>query len=477
MRGLIGFILLACTGMAHASVTAAWKLAIEARIPHHESDGRVRKLAKPPGESAFFEAGDEIWDVSTALTWEVDVPAPTDDPFQDPIQVPRRFDWKGDWVVWNARSQMFIARGSWSQILLVGEVLGFKEHPIVLRSRLEVAPRGDSKAGKARTISFVSRSGHKSRAESDGTAAEVEAFASASDNICDVRCRLSWPAEAGDRRWDFHTGVIVREDVRTRLARKGSGRDAWDAWLTVSRELPSGLPFGQVRWIESGGRIERWALLEPGGDRWRKVLGPNRVLGIHPLTEHEFAGLIGVEEVFTLPDVVAPPELEEWVRGSLIDVGDFLRSNGVKIDLAAGDFGGFDPRNGRIVVVADEMGQDLVEAMFSKGRDGLPPQVWIETDPESGGWGLSARSGERAGIARRAGEAPDLLFEIEPTLGPDGHTIDLSYKFDIVPENRAIGRLDSATTLASGKPVKLVTKSQAGTKDLEVVLTGTATGE
>lgn len=42
MRGLIGFILLVCAGMAHASVTAAWKLAIDARIPDHESDGRVR---------------------------------------------------------------------------------------------------------------------------------------------------------------------------------------------------------------------------------------------------------------------------------------------------------------------------------------------------------------------------------------------------------------------------------------------------
>jgi hypothetical protein len=80
-------------------------------------------------------------------------------------------------------------------------------------------------------------------------------------------------------------------------------------------------------------------------------------------------------------------------------------------------------------------------------------------------------------ISRRAGKATDLVFEIEPTLAADGHTLDLRYKFDIVVGDRAMGRVESAATLTSGKPVKVVTGSKEGAEDLEVILTGTVTSE
>lgn len=111
------------------------------------------------------------------------------------------------------------------------------------------------------------------------------------------------------------------------------------------------------------------------------------------------------------------------------------------------------------------------------GYDGPPSQLWIETNGESGGWGLACRSGEKAVISRRAGKAAGLFFEIEPTLGGDDNIMDLRYKFDVVAGDRAMGRIESATTLYNGKPVRVATYSKEGMKDLEVVLTGTVTGE
>ncbi len=481
MTRLLMILVLAFSGVGSAAVTAAWKVPIESRIPDHETDEKVRKLDKPPGESAFFEAGDEIWDVSKALSWEVQVEeAGGDDPFEATDFVPMKVEWTGDWIVWNARSGMFIARGPWSQILLVGDVLGFENQPIVLRSRFEVVEGdsgGDYKLVRSRSLAVVCRSGEKARAKMDGFEVEVEGWASASGEICDVRCHLSFPGRVETHRSSFDTAATVREGVRTRLARQGIGSDAWEARLKVSRELLDGTPFGKVRWIENADGIRPWTLSEPGGKEFRKSLGPNLELGMYPVPKSSLEGIAGTGGLSTLPEVVAKVEMAGWGRVSLIDFGEPLRENGIKLDAAAGHFGGFDPRSSCVVVVADPKNQDLADAIFSGGSHDPPPQLWIETNGQSGGWGLTCRSGEKAGISRRAGKGMDLVFEIEPTLGADGHTLDLSYKFDIVAGDRAMGRVESAATLTSGKPVKVVTGSKEGSEDLEVILTGTVTGE
>jgi hypothetical protein len=103
--------------------------------------------------------------------------------------------------------------------------------------------------------------------------------------------------------------------------------------------------------------------------------------------------------------------------------------------------------------------------------------VWIETNSQSGGWGLVSRSGEKARIARRTGNATNLLFEIEPTTGRKLDTLDLRYKFDVVSGETSTGRIESATTLHNGKPQRVAASSKEGMDDLEVVITGTVTGE
>lgn len=481
MTRLLMILLLAFSGVGRAEVTAAWKVPIESRIPDHETDKKVRKLDKPPGESAFFEAGDELWDVSEAFAWQFAAEArEMEDPFAEPNAEPIKVAWKGEWLVWNARSQMFIARGTWSQIVFAQEVLGFEDQPIVLRSKFDIEGGQDgeeSKPGSNRSISLVSRSAEKARAALDGLEVEVETTAFGSIGISEAACQFSWPTAEKDGRWEVKAAVTVREELRTRLARQGTGPDSWEAWLTVSRELLDGTPIGQGRLIETTEGIEPWKFPEPGRKEFRKLLGPNRELGIYPVPEDLLSKLTGAEAVINLPDLEAPPELAEWVRGLLIDISKPLRELSVKIDSSAGHIAGFDPRSKKLVILANPIHQDIVEQIFLNLTDYSPVNLWIETNSESGAWGLASRSGDRAWISRRIGDMTDLLFEIEPTLGGNEKIMDLRYKFNVVTGDQALGKIESATTLHTGKAARVATYSEEGMKDLEVVLTGMVTGE
>lgn len=481
MTRFLLILVLVFSGVGSAAVTAAWKVPIGSRIPHHETDGKVRKLDKPPDESAFFEAGDELWEVSKALTWEVAGEENEEgDPFADPAAKPIKVGWKGDWLVWNARSRMFIARGTWSQILLVGDVLGFEAQPIVLRSRFEVvegSDNDDTKPGKVRSLSIACRSNASARTAVDGFEAEVGGTALGLDGISEMVYSLSWPAKLEDRRWEIGTGILVHEEVRTRLARQGEGPDSWEAWVTVSRELLDGTPFSESRWIETAEGIERWKLPEPGKRRFRKALGQSREIGIYPVSKYVLARLVGIDVMPTLPDRVPPDGLTEWVRGPLIDLGKALRAEGVKFDDGAGHFAGLDPRSRSVIMVADATNQDLANGIFWDGSRGFHPLVWIETNPKSGGWGMMCRSGEKAAIRQVAGEVAAHVFEVQPTLGSVGDVMDLRYNFDVVAGDRAMGRVEAAATLTIGKQVKVLTSLKDGAEDLEVVLTATVMGE
>jgi hypothetical protein len=481
MSRLLLILLLAFSGIGSAEVTAAWKVPIESRIPDHENDEKVRKLDKPPDESAFFEAGDELWEVSEAFAWQVAAEArEMVDPFAEPSAEPIKVDWKGEWIVWNARSRMFVARGTWSQIMFAQDVLGFEDQPIVLRSRFDIEggqDGGESNPGSNRSISLVSRSAEKARAALDGFEVEVEATAFGSIGISEAVYQLSWPAGGEGHRWEVKAAVTAREELRTRLARQGTGPDSWEAWLTVSRELLDGTPIGQGRLIETAEGIEPWKFLEPGRKEFRKLLGPNRELGIFPAPEDLLSKLTGAEVVINLPDMEAPPEFVEWVRGLFIDIAKPLLELGVKVDSGSGHFAGFDPRRKSLVIVAEPVKLDIVEQIFLNLNDHPPLNLWIETNSDSGAWGLASRSGERAWISRRVGDVTDLLFEIEPTLGGNEKIMDLRYKFDVVTGDQALGKIESATTLHTGKAARVATYSREGMKDLEVVLTGTVTGE
>jgi hypothetical protein len=154
----------------------------------------------------------------------------------------------------------------------------------------------------------------------------------------------------------------------------------------------------------------------------------------------------------------------------LLDAAETLRSNGVDIS-GQGFFAGYHPAAFSMVVVGDAEVHDLCEAMFSVGRC-LPGIMWISTNESFGSWGLIARSGERARIVRTGGDG-ELLFEIEPTLGGNGHVMDLALKADIVQGAGSRGRLESTVTLGADRPLTIGRRAAADGVEMPLEVSAT----
>lgn len=143
MRIVACWVLLVAS--AFAEETAAWQLPVERLIPGGMENPQVTKLDEPPGESVFFQTGDELWDLTKAVrfvmwevpTWEVPTIDPSQDPFADPFGVPYEPAWEvrkqiafsGIWLVWNARSGQIVARGSRGELGMVEDALQIRKLP------------------------------------------------------------------------------------------------------------------------------------------------------------------------------------------------------------------------------------------------------------------------------------------------------------------------------------------------------------
>jgi hypothetical protein len=138
-----------------------------------------------------------------------------------------------------------------------------------------------------------------------------------------------------------------------------------------------------------------------------------------------------------------------------------------------GGFAGFDPLTSTAFVVTDKANHDLVEGFFSSILDGeVEPPIWIETNPESGGWGLASRSGEAAEIRRSSvNPTENLLFRSEPTQGADGLIFDLRYSLDMVAGGVKLGELKANTTLTRDKPQVVGSGTAPDGKEVKVIVT------
>lgn len=449
---------------AGASVTVGWKMPMRALVYGDEMEGRFPKLDKPPAESAFFQVGDELWDVSKARPWPESTAAEGDG--GDPFGVEQKSrPWRGEWLVWNARSGMFVARGSWLDILAVDTALGFKERPHLIRSVFEL-----EKGGKPdRMLTVVSRSGERASMKAGGM--EVAFTASGSEDGCitDVSVFASWQAHKPDTCWEVWTGVSPQERSRHLIASQGSGESAWQLFLTVHREALDGIPEPEARQIEMGAKLRPWVGSSLGERPFRKTLDEDRFAASYPV----YFGFFTLNQAeLTLPVVEVPEALKPFVSGPMLDVRERLGELGIN-GSKRGFFTGFDPSSSRVYVVGDRDAVDLWEH-FGPMYDGPDGCLWFSSNEASGAWGLTARSGEKASILRRdASGEEDLCFEIEPVVGAGGELIDLRLKADIVASGSSAGRVESMVTLETGKPKEVARRKSPEGDELRVEVSAT----
>ena len=462
------FVLLAAAGMCDASITAAWKIPVEKVAP---SFADAPPLAKPPGDSAFFQAGDKLWDLSKLLYWRVledSNHGGEDDPFALPKTEEVKVDWKGEWIVWNSRSGMIVARGAWYDILIAEHTLGCEEVPEVIRTRIEV-----KEAGKPRVLSLISRSGEKAAMEMSGLQAEVATTSYRDGRIMDCGFFVSWPASGDRGRWEVRTAVFLQDGRPRRIACQGTGDERWELVVSSESELLDGTPSEEFCWVETADGLEPRPNSVVQGKPLRKQLAADRWLGAYPA-----AGLISnlssaghVQGIAA--DLRPPAEFAEWIRSPLIDLRPWVKEQGVSFpdDRC---FAGFDPGISTVFVVTDQINQDRAKGLFTGVLDGgYVPPTWIETNPESGAWGLASRSGEVAEIHRASGNlAENLLFRSGVTIWGNDAIFDFSYSLDVVASGAKIGNLVATTTLTKDKPQVIGSGTGSDGKEVKVVVTG-----
>lgn len=457
------FLLLLLTGISRASVTAAWKISIEQLAPGHEISSDVRKLERPPGESAFFQPGDELWDLSRVMDIRLGRGAEIFDPGVISPSGEKMVNWTGDWAVWNARSGMAIVRGSWNDIYLGEKVFGVEARATILRTSFELL---NGEGVKIRSISIVSRSGEKAAADIGGMSAEVHVTA-ARKGVYWFQFGLSWPTGHEDGRWEVDSAINWLEGKKVRIARHGQGKDAWELFGVVSREFPDGTPVENSRWIENEKGIEAMQHLD-SYDKTVKV-GDELRLRWYPVTADFLKRMGGEEKTSLTKDIEAPASLREWVRGGgFKDALSLLLQNGVEMGMP-GSFAGYDPRTSLLVIVAGEMDQDLCEQItFSEGCFMSRP-VMIESNLESGNWALACESGTKGRIARTLNGNEDLALKVEPSWGQS--VLELRYTLDAGEGAGEKRSFESSTALNPGIPQKIGSYSLPGHETIDVTIT------
>ena len=457
---------LALIDLCHASVTAGWKIPIEQIAGNYKTNDRVHRLDEPPGKSAFFEEGDELWDVAKLIKPRI-ARLETKLIFGIPTDETPEFDWKGDWVVWNARSEMVIARGSPIDLRLIEDGLDFRKAPHVIRSRIEFE---DPKGNIARTASFTSRSGEKTRFQIHELDAVIQVDSSDQHWANDVETTISWSLKQGGPRWEVHTHVSLRDNERIPLAQVGYGNGSRRVLLTVSRETANGTTWSKSRWRETKGGLKAWELATPRDVSFRAQLGDGRELGIASFPEGvDNLAKLGVQnsEEFLqdLTSIDVPNELAPLASGPLLDISHLLRNNGIATELA-----GYDPQNRTLIFIGDPTDLDLFEVVIDSMIGCWFSPLWIETNAESGGYGLVCRSSETARIYRTDKNPREVVFEVRPKERGDLSTIDITYQLATITDAQSIGRIASSTQLTRMIPQVIGSLDTDGQAPLKVTL-------
>jgi hypothetical protein len=458
---LIALLAIVFPSTGAASISAAWKVPIDRLVPDHEKNPKVQKLEKPPGESGFFQAGDELWDVSKLLDV---VERDLDDPFEEtptPEKNPDRvLPFTGEWAVWNARSGMLVARGSYSDLLHAQEACGFNNQPEAVRVNFELM-KGD-KMEPEQALGMVALSGVTVSAESEGMKIELEPSIGIGSAYHEIRLAVSWPAPGNDRRWDVVTALTCRDGVRFPIARHGTGEESWSLFGTAVSEHPDGTLVKDSRWIETQPvGLRPWPVSISQRDMVQLRVDDRRTIAWYPVPPDHF-------EIPPPRDLQAPADLEEWISGGFVDYLKVLADNGVDTK-SPGFFAGFDPDRSELVVVADSVNQQRVLDLVKSVSVSPPTNIWVETSSDANTWGSMIRSGEKAVIKLKEDKTEIGSFEVESISTGNDQLVDLHCAVDILEGEQRVSNFRFRTVVPEGKEQSFARSARAGvSKDYKI---------
>jgi hypothetical protein len=457
MARIICLAWLALLLWAQAAVTVGWKIPITQVVYNLGENPGAQKLEKPPAASAFFQPGDEIWDIAPAVSQRL---------FMKGGELGVIPDWPGEWLVWNARSGMVVARGSESDVLLAQQALELSELPFELRAKLELA---DGREKTARSISLLVQSGIEASAKSGDLELKLLPTSSASNRWIDVAIETKWTENGVS--WEYASKLVVADDRRVRIASQVFQATRWDLSLLITRERPDGTKLSEMRWKETPEGLEIWSLPEGWKESAREAFHDGLQLGVLQVPADLMEKLGQGKNPEGIARIAAPAELARWIKGDCHDLSPTFRENGVKLERKGAKLV-FDPGWQQLIVVGSEEDLELVEGIFgifqSKSEeDSESSCLWIEFSQSTGTLGLACLSGSTANLAGK-GDARGRSIELEPTLGGSGRIADLAYCLGFPGGS---GELLSKTTLVLEVPQKLGSFTVPGQAEEEISVT------
>lgn len=425
MIRLLLLMLLALPMAAQAAYTAAWKVPLETLAPDQARKEKIHKLEKPPGKSAFFAPGDELWDVSGILRDKRLLPfghAESEAELEEETNVDRG-PWKGQWAVWNARSGRLVARGSFQDLLKAEAAWEFKAAPVKIAYCLDWMRSGG--AEPFQSINVVSESRERIEKEEGKISLHAEADYAESEKAIDINLHVSWKVDGEAEGWDLGTSLQLTGGKKTLVAKHGRGETAWELYLTCKLQEPDG---SEPRLLEiKGGAIENWFcddFLVPLPPKVPLAEGRSIVWHRIPPPFGEYRpGRPGAAA-----DLEVPEPLRPWIASPLASAPvKTLRERGIDVD-APGFFVGIEPIVWMLVVVADEKTQaavaELVAAIIVKDD----PPLFAETKPEQGNSGLAVRDRLKAVLSKVGTEEEETIFTVEPKRMAEGIEVKLVLK-------------------------------------------------
>ena len=429
---------IALAAICHASLTAGWKIPIEHIAPDYKTSDQVKQLNNQPGESAFFQPGDELWDVSKLL-----VLRPSPDPIR-PDEAAKATDlaFMGKWAVWNSRSGMLVARGTYLDLL-------HAQDACVSVQLLHASLHFELKRGERipeHLLTVVVPDGETIVAETKNVRIEAEPWLHL-DCLHDLHLDVTWNAEEQGLKWRVTTLLPFKDGVPLRIASHGEGADGWTLFGTVAAELPDGSPAVEARWIETdreGFRV--WPDTESRQGNFLLSLDGERSIRSYPVPPAFRDG-----PAPKIPqDLPAPPALKDLIGGNYADVTKVLGEAGIDIH-APGFFAGFDQEHRELLVVANLETHKAIKALVEEALATPERTVWVGTNQAGSLWGLALRNGEKALISLEKDETEIADFIIEAKLQQSGAEVRLHTTIDVIKDWKRRARFEVPLLMPVGK--------------------------
>jgi hypothetical protein len=425
------------------------RLTSELWPSYYEPDYRVPPLDKPPEESAFFKKGDHLLDLSDIAAGFVVIrqqePSADADPFavapKVAIQIQERL--LCEWIVWNERSGMIVAKGDPVPLLLLQKSLQLDELP----TRIEITFTLTPLVGEPETISLSGRSGEMFKATNQRLEIEVAPVTSDDKSFADIQFAVAYRQPNGEV-FLANCSTTLEARASKRVAAWKEGKAGWALDMSWQGFTTSGVPFEKLQWVEREGELvtysnhrEFYKQQQIGNEKVGDLIV--RAFDVPP----DFLERITGDPVDTGIDPFAPADLPQALKGrisnDLLDVQDALVSHGVAFthpDSRAI----FSPVTSSLIVFNDPINLDLVEQIVGHGGCGQGYNVSIHSDWGLGTAMLATRSGEKASISSTLSDEEFELFEVAPNVASNGHIIDLNLSLE--PKSKATS-LASAVTL------------------------------